>query len=126
MDTITSETVTKRHPVRGFFWGIPFGLGLMLIAVGQGWAALGTWPPFIVFLIGVIVATLWATLGPAKAPKGPPPSGATLADEPTPEPETIPEPEPTPEAAAAESEMTEAAPPDTTAPPYPEGDEPRA
>jgi hypothetical protein len=70
------ETVTKRHPIRGFFYGIPFGLGLMLIAVGQGWAALGTWPPFIVLIVGVVAATLWGTYGPAKAPKGDPPEPA--------------------------------------------------
>jgi hypothetical protein len=36
-----TETVTKRHPIRGFLYGIVFGLGLMMLAVGQGSAALG-------------------------------------------------------------------------------------
>ncbi len=81
------DTKTKRHPIRGFFYGIFFGLGLALIVVGQGIAALGTWPPFIALIVGIIVGTLWSTYGPAKAPKGPPPTGAVLADEPSPSPE---------------------------------------
>ncbi len=84
------DTVTKRHPIRAFLYGIPFGLGLALIVVGQGIAALGTWPPFIVFIVGIVAATLWGTYGPAKAPKGPPPAGATVVDE---EPAAAPEPE---------------------------------
>jgi len=68
-----TETVTKRHPIRGFLYGIVFGLGLMMLAVGQGWAALGTWPPFILFIAGLVAATLWGMYAPAKAPKGDPP-----------------------------------------------------
>ena len=117
-ETTITDTKLKRHPIRGFLWGIFFGLGLALITVGQGWAALGTWPPFIVLIVGIIVGTLWATFGPAKAPKGPPPAGATLADEPAPEPEPVPEsfdaaePVPKPfEAAEPVVEPFEAAPP---------------
>ena len=71
MTTATAATTTtKRHPVRGFLYGIPFGLGLAMIAVGQKWAALGTWPPVIIMVVGIVVGTAWATFGPAKAPKG--------------------------------------------------------
>lgn len=84
------DTTTKRHPIRGFLYGIFFGLGLALIVVGQGIAALGTWPPVIVFVVGLIAATLWSIYGPAKAPKGPPPAGATVVDtEPMEEPEPV-------------------------------------
>lgn len=67
------DTITKRHPIRGFLYGILFGLGLLMVVVGQGYAALGTWPPFIVFIVGVVAATSWSIFGPAKAPKGAPP-----------------------------------------------------
>lgn len=113
-DTTTTDTKLKRHPVRGFLYGIFFGLGLALVVIGQSWAALGTWPPFIVLIVGIIVGTLWATFGPAKAPKGPPPAGATLADEPAPEPEPDFEPAPVgaePEAAAEEPTEDMAPPP---------------
>ena len=67
-----AETVIKRHPIRGLLWGILLGLGIALVAVGQGWAALGTLPPLILFLVGLVVGTLWGMYGPAKAPKGTP------------------------------------------------------
>lgn len=88
------ETITKRHPIRGFLYGILLGLGLMLLVVGQGIAALGTYPPFIVLIVGIVLGTLWGTYGPAKAPKGPPPAGATVVDD-------APAPEPEPAAVAA-------------------------
>lgn len=88
------ETITKRHPIRGFLYGILLGLGLMLLVVGQGIAALGTYPPFIVLIVGIVLGTLWGMFGPAKAPKGPPPAGATVVDD-------APAPEPEPAAVAA-------------------------
>ena len=77
------EAATKRRPIRGFLYGIVFGLGLALIAIGQGWAALGTWPPFLIFVAGVIIGTLWSMFGPAKDPK--PDQGSTGASDPAPE-----------------------------------------
>ena len=68
-----TEQHVKRHPIRGFFYGIVFGLGLLLLAVGQGWAALGTLPPFILLIVGIIIGTLWGLFAPAKKPKGEPP-----------------------------------------------------
>lgn len=68
-----AEQVLKRHPVRGFLYGVLFGLGLAMIFVGQGWTALGTWGPFVVFVVGLVLATLWGAFGPAKPPKGPEP-----------------------------------------------------
>ena len=68
-----AELVTERHPIRGFFWGILFGLGLALIAIGQGYAALGTLPPFILVIVGIVLGTVWGLVAPAKQPKGDPP-----------------------------------------------------
>jgi hypothetical protein len=68
-----AEQVTKRHPIRGFFYGIFFGLGLALMAIGQGWAALGTLPPLILVIVGIVIGTLWGFVAPAKKPKGDPP-----------------------------------------------------
>lgn len=59
----------KRHPVRGAIWGVILGLGLALIAIGQSWAALGTWPPFVFLLAGIVIGIAWSTFGPAKPVK---------------------------------------------------------
>ncbi len=69
---MTTETI-KRHPIRGFFYGIVFGLGLALLAIGQGWAALGTLPPAVLLVVGMVIGTLWGLFAPAKKPKGEPP-----------------------------------------------------
>ena len=79
-----AEQVLKRHPIRGFLYGIVFGLGLAMIFVGQGWTALGTWGPFVVFLVGLILATSWGAFGPSKAPKGPEPVPVDTGEAPEP------------------------------------------
>ena len=71
-----TEQLTKRHPIRGFMWGIVFGLGLALLAIGQGYAALGTLPPVILLIAGIVLGTLWGLFAPAKKPKGEPPPTA--------------------------------------------------
>ena len=63
------EAATKKRPIRGLVYGLLLGLGLALIAVGQGLAALGTWPPFLLLIIGTVVGALWSMFGPAKSPK---------------------------------------------------------
>ena len=88
-----AETVIKRHPIRGLLWGILFGLGIALVAVGQGWAALGTAPPFILFLVGLVVGTLWGMFGPAKAAKGTPPPEPVTVEQTEPDAPTEHEPE---------------------------------
>ena len=100
--TATTTTTTKRKPIRGLLYGIVLGLGLTLIVVGQGIAAFGTWPPFLVMIGGIVVGTLWSTFGPAKAPKGAPPIEPQIIEDlaPTPvadEPVTKAEPEPEPQ-----------------------------
>ncbi|MEM9200834.1 MAG: hypothetical protein AAGC53_04215 [Actinomycetota bacterium] len=87
-----SEPVVTRHPIRGFFYGVLLGIGSVLIVVGEGIAALGTWPPFLVLLGGIVFGLAWSTFGPAKAPKGPPPVAAEVIEEPPIESEEEPTP----------------------------------
>ena len=75
------EPTTKRRPIRGLLYGLVLGIGLTLIVVGQGIAALGTWPPFLVLVGGTVFGVLWSTMGPAKAPKGPAPVAAELVED---------------------------------------------
>ncbi len=98
----TTTTTTKRKPIRGFLYGIVLGLGLTLLVVGQGIAALGTWPPFLVLIGGIVAGTLWSTFGPAKAPKGAPPIEPQIIEDPAPapvadEPVAYTEPDPEPQ-----------------------------
>ncbi|MFQ5558194.1 MAG: hypothetical protein ACE5GB_11900 [Acidimicrobiales bacterium] len=71
-----TDTKLKRHPIRGALYGIPLGLGLALILIGQSVIALGTWPPFLVLIGGVVFGVVWAFVAPAKKPKGAPPATA--------------------------------------------------
>ena len=99
--TTTAPTTTKKHPIRGFLYGIPFGLGLAMIAIGQKWAALGTWPPFIIFVIGVLASMAWGMFGPAKTRRDDAPVSAAAVgpvdQAPDPEPESALDSEPDPE-----------------------------
>ena len=112
-NTMTTTATTKRHPIRGFLYGIPFGLGIAMIAIGQKWAALGTWPPFILVIVGILVSMLWSTFGPAKAPKDPPPVDSSDAVEseivPAPDAVTVPDAEAGEELAGEELAGEEAA-----------------
>lgn len=84
--TATTPTTVKRRPIRGLLYGLVLGIGLMMIVVGQGIAALGTWPPFLVLLAGIAFGTAWSTIGPAKEPKGPAPVEAHIIEQPEPDP----------------------------------------
>jgi len=72
-----TATAVKKHPVRGLFWGLFMGVGLGLILIGRGVIAFGETVPFvIVVLIGMAISVVWSMFGPAKKPKGLPPSGS--------------------------------------------------
>lgn len=86
----TASATTKRHPIRGFLYGIPFGLGLAMIAIGQKMVALGTWPPFIILIVGILVSMAWSMFGPAKAPKGEAPSASSEPEPPSADPAAEP------------------------------------
>ena len=90
---MTVETVRKRHPIRGGLYGILLGLGLMFIFVGQSWAALGTWPPVLLFVGGIVFGVLWGFFAPPKKPKGEPPPPTPAATSAAAEPERPSPPE---------------------------------
>jgi len=69
-----TETVKQTHPVRGVLWGLMFGIGLALVLVITKVITLDLTTMIIVVVVGTIAGTAWSILGPAKAPKGPPPA----------------------------------------------------
>ncbi len=66
----TARTRRKRYPVRGFFAGLCLGLGLAIMCVIYGKAAVGTLPPYLIIGLGVVVGVLWAYGAPARTRRG--------------------------------------------------------
>lgn len=73
---MTADTVKKTHPIRGFFWGLVFGIGLALVLVITTVISLSLVNLIIVVVAGLVLGVAWGLFGPAKAPKGEPPSSA--------------------------------------------------
>ncbi len=83
-----AETSVKRHPIAAVLWGIVGGLGVTLFLMGRAQIAIGRWTaPIIIMVVVVTLNVLWAYFGPAKKPKGAPPTKMehetvpTMADE---------------------------------------------
>jgi uncharacterized protein YacL len=60
----------KRHPVRGFFAGLLVGLGVALLGIVTSQIALGTIPPYICIVVGIVLGVLWAMFGPTRGRRG--------------------------------------------------------
>ena len=60
----------KRHPIRGFFAGLLLGLGVALLGVVTATIALGTIPPYICIVVGIVVGVAWAMFGPTRSRGG--------------------------------------------------------
>ena len=57
----------QTRPIRGVLWGMVFGLGLVIVTILTKVIALSLVPAIVVFVIGIVVGTLWSLFGPAKA-----------------------------------------------------------
>lgn len=68
------ETVKKLRPFRGFFWGLLIGIGLAGVLVFSATITLSILAVIACIVVGLFVGVVWGVLGPAKKPKGPPPS----------------------------------------------------
>lgn len=71
----TDTTVKKIKPVAGGLWGILFGIGLALLAINFRLISLSMGSALVVVVIGIVLGVVWSIFGPAKAPRGPSPSG---------------------------------------------------
>lgn len=72
------QTVTKKHPIRGFFWGLLMGVGLALVAVVIKAMTLSLVNVVIVTAVCVVFGVVWGLFGPEKPPKGPAPAPRTV------------------------------------------------
>ena len=73
MTDSTAPTVKHQHPIRGFFWGLLFGIGLAFVLVFATVIELSIANLAIVTFVGLALGVAWGIVGPAKAPSGPPP-----------------------------------------------------
>ena len=73
----TSNAVVRRHPIRGALWGLMLAIGLAGVLIVTKAIELDLVNVIIVAVVAVVVGVLWGTLGPAKAPTGPPPTAAS-------------------------------------------------
>lgn len=65
---------TRRHPYRGLFAAIPLALGIVIILLVTKTIELSLTSMIAVFVIVVVLGTLWGAFGPASKPKGMPPA----------------------------------------------------
>jgi hypothetical protein len=76
-----ADSDVKRHPIRGFFWGLLMGVGVYLLLGGMKVIAFGELNMLLIILgAAVVLNVLWAMFGPAKQAK--PPKGYTGPAEP--------------------------------------------
>ncbi len=78
----TQRTFVERHPIRGILWGLMMGIGLTVVLIVTKVINLDLTMMIVVTLVAILVGLLWSTLGPAKAPKGPPPATVTVSTAP--------------------------------------------
>jgi hypothetical protein len=101
MTIAMAEPILKRHPIRGFFWGLLAGVGVAFILINFAVIALGTLTPWVVALVVAVLGVIWGLVGPARsigiAPVAPAPA---MPSSPGPPPDAPPPTPPTPPADA--------------------------
>jgi hypothetical protein len=83
MSATTQQAVLRRHPIRGILWGLMMGIGLSVTLVVTKVISLDLTMMIVVTAIALFVGVLWSTVGPAKAPQGPPPVTVTASAAPS-------------------------------------------
>ena len=81
--TLTAQPAElRRHPIRGILWSLLMGIGLVVVLVVTKVISLDLTMMIVVMAIALFVGVLWSTVGPARAPKGPPPATVTASTTP--------------------------------------------
>lgn len=75
------HTVKRVHPFRGLFWGLVFGVGLAGVLVFSATITLSVLAVVAYVVVGLVVGVVWGVVGPARKPKGPPPSTRVVVEQ---------------------------------------------
>lgn len=75
------ETVKKSRPFLGLFWGLLVGIGLAGVLVFSATITLSILTVVACLVVGMLVGVVWGVVGPAKKPKGPPPSTRVIVQQ---------------------------------------------
>jgi hypothetical protein len=65
------DIIRKRHPIRGLFGGLLFGLGLALALISFAVIALGTLTPWVVVGLCTVFGVLLGLVMPARRKSAP-------------------------------------------------------
>lgn len=72
-----AEQTLKRHPIRGFVWGLITGLGVGLLLMVLSVIALSI-PTLVVYTaVAAVLGAVWGLIGPPKKPRGAAPEVTT-------------------------------------------------
>lgn len=74
-------TVKRLHPFRGLFWGLLLGVGLAGVLIVTTTITVSILAVVVVLVVGLIVGVVWGLIGPAKSPKGPPPTTRVIVEQ---------------------------------------------
>jgi predicted lipid-binding transport protein (Tim44 family) len=72
-----AEQTLKRHPIRGFVWGLIAGLGVGLLLTVLSVIALSISTLVVYATATAVLGAVWGLIGPPKKPRGAAPDIAT-------------------------------------------------
>ena len=70
MYTTPDGQTVKRHPIRGFFWGLLMGLGITVLLIITNTISIGTITSFLVLIFSALFGIIWGLFAPPKKAKG--------------------------------------------------------
>ena len=74
-----AETTLKRHPIRGFVWGLITGAGVGLLLMVLSVVPLSIPTLIVATAAAAVIGMLWGLFAPPKKPKGSAPGGSPPA-----------------------------------------------
>lgn len=79
---MTQQPTLRRHPIRGFLWGLMAGLGVTLLLMVLSIIPLSIPTLSIGAGTAAVLGALWGSFGPPKAGSAPPAPDTSTAHEP--------------------------------------------